>query len=564
MGELLIDTSYTAAEIQQALDEPAYDTYRFEAGTYDLDRGLQITRDGVRIVGAGPEKVTLRHTGLHPGPTIQVLARKPMGRAFELAAPAAAGDTLLRLDTVEGLKAREGRPGEENHVPGDILYVFQPNNADYLNANDLRWVLPAGAAEGHVRADGNSFPANRHPLREVLTEIVAIDAARNEVTIADPVPHDLAAGRNRVRVTDLVRDVAISGLGLSFAEPRLLDLDDYATGPAPGWRSVRALDLNGVSNALIEDITITLPPSHAFGIDRAYGTRLHDLTAVGTQARTGGNGYHFILEEAFGTTATGLQSLDYVADGVNHGGARHSLLFSAYNAEHGNQVAFNLITRDINFHGSLDSGNVVVVRTFDYSSAPEHITMAKGRTAEIWNVIHRDVAPLHPHQMTPDTDENSIADIFEHLNKVWVAERFVGGPSGDLVIAMPRGGGGELRPALQAAVRDNGLRAEGRGGNDRIIGADGDDTLNGGAGNDRLTGGEGRDLFIASPGRDVITDFEDGVDMLDLSAFGFSGVEEAMSRARNSRRGVEFRLGKGTSLRVDKMTAQAISDDLSF
>ena len=59
----------------------------------------------------------------------------------------------------------------------------------------------------------------------------------------------------------------------------------------------------------------------------------------------------------------------------------------------------------------------------------------------------------------------------------------------------------------------------GQGGRDVLFGGSGDDTLNGGAGNDWLVGGEGND---------TITDFTDGEDMIDLSAFssisGFSDL----------------------------------------
>ena len=178
--------------------------------------------------------------------------------------------------------------------------------------------------------------------------------------------------------------------------------------------------------------------------------------------------------------------------------------------------------------------------------------------------IHRDVARIHPHQMSPDADDNSIPDIFEHLNKVWVAGQFIGGPSGDLVMAMPQPGAGNLRAALREAVPGPGLHARGGGGNDRMIGADGADRLDGGPGNDKLTGGPSGDRFVASPGQDRVTDFEDGLDRLDLSFFGLSGAAEAMARARDVRGGVEFRLGDGDRLRIDGMSARAMSDDLSF
>ena len=70
----------------------------------------------------------------------------------------------------------------------------------------------------------------------------------------------------------------------------------------------------------------------------------------------------------------------------------------------------------------------------------------------------------------------------------------------------------------------------GGAGDDMIFGAGGDDVLSGGAGHDilisgggsnTLTGGTGADIFVlhASGRRNVITDFEPGIDRLDLSAW---------------------------------------------
>ncbi|MCC0024429.1 MAG: cadherin domain-containing protein, partial [Hyphomicrobiaceae bacterium] len=79
---------------------------------------------------------------------------------------------------------------------------------------------------------------------------------------------------------------------------------------------------------------------------------------------------------------------------------------------------------------------------------------------------------------------------------------------------------------------------KGRGGNDTLIGginADdlrgqrGDDTLIAGRGQDMLTGGAGADVFVFSKNqqKNKILDFQDGVDKLDLSGFGFSSKAEA-------------------------------------
>jgi Ca2+-binding RTX toxin-like protein len=62
-------------------------------------------------------------------------------------------------------------------------------------------------------------------------------------------------------------------------------------------------------------------------------------------------------------------------------------------------------------------------------------------------------------------------------------------------------------------------------GNDLLDGGDGDDILNGGIGKDLMTGGAGADVFVFENGDhfDRVTDFEAGVDRIDLS--GYAGVD---------------------------------------
>lgn len=80
---------------------------------------------------------------------------------------------------------------------------------------------------------------------------------------------------------------------------------------------------------------------------------------------------------------------------------------------------------------------------------------------------------------------------------------------------------------------------EGRGGDDRIdgglgndfmFGGDGNDFLISNAGNDVMTGGSGADIFAIGPrssGRITITDFQNGVDRIDLTQFGFNAQGES-------------------------------------
>jgi Ca2+-binding RTX toxin-like protein len=81
---------------------------------------------------------------------------------------------------------------------------------------------------------------------------------------------------------------------------------------------------------------------------------------------------------------------------------------------------------------------------------------------------------------------------------------------------------------------------DGGSGNDTLDGQAGADRLIGGTGNDRLTGGLGigTDVFVFAPqgGRDRVTDFEDGVDRIDLRAFSTSLSQLAITDLGNDLR----------------------------
>lgn len=95
-----------------------------------------------------------------------------------------------------------------------------------------------------------------------------------------------------------------------------------------------------------------------------------------------------------------------------------------------------------------------------------------------------------------------------------------GGPGDDRLF------GGRGDDALYGGEGNDTLR--GGAGADALWAGSGDDMLDGGAGADVLDGGIGFDTFVFAPGHgeDTITDFRNGRDMIDISAFGLSGFDD--------------------------------------
>jgi VCBS repeat-containing protein len=112
----------------------------------------------------------------------------------------------------------------------------------------------------------------------------------------------------------------------------------------------------------------------------------------------------------------------------------------------------------------------------------------------------------------------------------------------------------------------NDVLVVGTGGDDILIGNDLDNVVNGGAGNDMLTGGLGDDtfVFILGDGVDTVTDFEDGLDLVDVSSFGFASVDDLIF-TQDGTDAVITGLGDGQEIRLDNtLVADLGNDDFNF
>jgi Ca2+-binding RTX toxin-like protein len=91
------------------------------------------------------------------------------------------------------------------------------------------------------------------------------------------------------------------------------------------------------------------------------------------------------------------------------------------------------------------------------------------------------------------------------------------------------GYGNELNNQITGNTGNNYL--DGGAGADTLNGGAGADTLFGGLGDDRLTGGTGGDTFRFAPGggHDVITDYGNGADRIDISAYQKAGLTPTLA-----------------------------------
>ena len=114
---------------------------------------------------------------------------------------------------------------------------------------------------------------------------------------------------------------------------------------------------------------------------------------------------------------------------------------------------------------------------------------------------------------------------------------------------------GDGSDSIYGNAQDNhlsGMRGDdtlyGQSGNDVLLGGDGNDLLDGGTGADTLYGSQGIDTFVLRPGdggasealADVITDFQDGTDLLFLTGAITSPIQLSLTAGSGSYAGGTF------------------------
>lgn len=101
-------------------------------------------------------------------------------------------------------------------------------------------------------------------------------------------------------------------------------------------------------------------------------------------------------------------------------------------------------------------------------------------------------------------------------------------------------------------------------GNGNMFGENDADILDGGAGDDKLRGGQGNDTFVFKVGNqlDRVKDWEDGIDIIDLTAFNFANTTAALAIASQVGANVRFISGGDIMVIENEVLANITADDI--
>jgi Ca2+-binding RTX toxin-like protein len=295
---------------------------------------------------------------------------------------------------------------------GEVIYLYQPNTADYLLANGWNNVTMEEAAS--------------RPFREFITTVTAIDG--NGVTLADPLPYDFAATETRAFTMDVLANVVLKDFTVTSV---LGTADAHAfTNTLPGFDGASAITAQGTIGLTLLNLTITDSPSTALSLQSSIHAAVTDVVISGSHNKgSDGNGYGVLLSEAFNNDFSGLSITDM----------RHAVVFSAWNAETGNSIGVADTNRDVNFHGSPDVGNVVTVTNaildYDITVDPSVWSLVSGGgTNHAATDIASNAVRFFHGEGSGNVDTIHGADGGSYLNGHGSNDVLVGGNGDDMIV----------------------------------------------------------------------------------------------------------------------------------
>ncbi|MDB5505717.1 MAG: hypothetical protein JWR75_355 [Devosia sp.] len=490
-----VSAGATAESIQALITgAPAGAIIELAAGDYNFASTLVIDRSDITLRGAGNDK-TIIHSAIPDASAGSALLVH--SDAIRILA-----GTFTQNTTIDARQITLSATGDIK--VGDVIYVGQPNDDAYLAAT---------GNTGLVYPTTLPADAPRYYLREAMVEVTAING--NTLTLSHALPYAFESGKAFVSTAPLLENVHVSGFSIvtdgPAADPTLFANTNDA------FNGVATIEFDQVRNSTISDVTVNQSESIPFKFQRVFDIQGNNLDADGAHNKDAGDGYGLYLIEAFASQFTDITILN----------TRHGVITSSFNAEHFNTVEVTYTNRDINFHGSADSHNTILVH---------RMVMQYGDGDTQWRAVSPGTFPIHP-QSTIDAND----------------VRF------EYVIA------GDRNDTLHAV--DTGAYMDGGALGDIMFGGAAADTLIGGISADVLTGGGGRDLFPRDifAGADTINDFVGGAagDILVLQGYAAASFDELIVTQTGADTLVNYG-SAGSTLLKNFTKANFTSDNVRF
>ena len=232
------------ALLQSALDQlaalpPGKDGFRgmllLAPGTFKIQDQLKIQSGGIVLHGSGPAATSLLAAGVDRRTLIEVRpAQEPaLGSAINVVRDAAAGTTLLALDSVAGLTA------------GDRVVITRPCTADWIST------LGMDTAPGHY-ANMRITWMNGSRVLVWDRQILAVARDSSQITLDAPITTALETQFGLGTVAVVTNQAPITQVGV---EELTLDSACDPARPLDEDHSWIALALDGVEDAWVRNVT---------------------------------------------------------------------------------------------------------------------------------------------------------------------------------------------------------------------------------------------------------------------------------------------------------------------
>ena len=318
---LQVDGGQDAAGALQALIDkqpPGPVTIRLPAGQLDFRQPLVIRRDGVTLLGAGPERTRIVSRITAPAEAVIRVEGQPGPRVGMLAQPLAADGTALH---VAGAAAR--------FEPGSLVWLKEPND------------------DGFLQRLGSKTWNRQYPyLRQALVRVAGTDGD-GTIRLAQPTGVDFEAGRTEVLGVKPVRGVRLADFSVEqlAAGHAISEVAHRYENALPDF-DVDAISLMWTQDAQVEHVTVRNAGRHPLSIEQSHGFHVSDCVLDGAWNKGDqGSGYLRIARSYRGT--------------VEHCQVRNIRHIALQWSSAFNELRDIDTEVDVNFHGGYSHDNTV-------------------------------------------------------------------------------------------------------------------------------------------------------------------------------------------------------------